>query len=148
MQRRTATHIFPAVSGHVMRIAVGSLSSSDAIAALAALAQPTRLKIFRMLLRHEPDGVAAGVIAKALDVPHNTMSSHLAILVRAGLLQSTREGRTIIYRANIGGMQGLISFLLDDCCDGHPELCGPGLAGRNIGRCLPAATTKKRRKKR
>ena len=94
-----------------------------AISALAALAQPTRLAIFRLLVKHEPVGITAGVIAETVGAPHNTLSSHLAILVRAGLLRSSREGRTIIYRSDVEGMRSVIAFLVNDCCDGHPELC-------------------------
>jgi len=108
-----------ASAGH----AEGSLTEPHAISALAALAQPTRLAIFRLLIKHEPVGITAGVIADTIGAPHNTLSTHLAILVRAGLLRSTREGRTIIYRSNVEGMRALIGFLVSDCCDGHPELC-------------------------
>jgi ArsR family transcriptional regulator, arsenate/arsenite/antimonite-responsive transcriptional repressor len=113
-----------AVASHAStRPAQGELSEPHAISALAALAQPTRLAIFRLLIKHEPLGITAGVIADTIGAPHNTLSSHLAILFRAGLLRSTREGRTIIYRSNVEGMRSLIAFLVDDCCDGHPELC-------------------------
>jgi ArsR family transcriptional regulator len=113
-----------AVASHASAISAGSkFGEPDAICALAALAQPTRLAIFRLLIRHEPIGITAGVIAETLGTPHNSLSSHLAILVRAGLLRSSREGRTIIYRADLNGMQTLLSFLVNDCCDGHPELC-------------------------
>jgi DNA-binding transcriptional ArsR family regulator len=113
-----------AVASHATQVSSGqALSEAHAISGLAALAQPTRLAIFRLLIKHEPVGITAGVIAETIGAPHNTLSSHLAILVRAGLLRSSREGRTIIYRADVGGMQSLISFLIDDCCDGHPELC-------------------------
>lgn len=100
-------------------------TSHAAIGALSAMAQPTRLEIFRLLIRREPHGMAAGAIADALNVPANTMSTHLGILARAGLITGTRDGRTIVYRADIAGMRDLVSFLLDDCCNGHPELCGP-----------------------
>ncbi|MGB8401698.1 ArsR/SmtB family transcription factor [Bradyrhizobium sp.] len=99
------------------------LSDVYAISALAALAQPTRLAIFRLLIKHEPVGITAGVIADTIGAPHNTLSSHLAILVRAGLLRSSREGRTIIYRSDVDGMRALLSYLVNDCCNGHPELC-------------------------
>jgi DNA-binding transcriptional ArsR family regulator len=113
-----------AVASHASTApAQGALTEPYAISALAALAQPTRLAIFRLLIRHEPVGITAGVIAETIGAPHNTMSTHLAILVRAGLLRSTREGRTIIYRSNVEGMRSLIAFLVDDCCEGHPELC-------------------------
>src|SRR6202007_287496 len=97
-------------------------TEAQAISALAALAQPTRLAIFKLLLKHEPVGITAGVIAETFGRPHNTLSSHLAILVRAGLLRATREGRTIVYRSNVTGMQSILQFLVNDCCNGHPEL--------------------------
>jgi ArsR family transcriptional regulator, arsenate/arsenite/antimonite-responsive transcriptional repressor len=113
-----------AVASHAGRVPAGrAFSSAYAVSVLAALAQPTRLEIFRLLLKHEPVGLTAGVIATRVGAPHNTISTHLAILVRAGLLRSAREGRTIIYRADIEGMRALVSFLVNDCCDGHPELC-------------------------
>lgn len=113
-----------AVASHAGQVPAGNaLSSAHAISVLAALAQPTRLEIFRLLLKHEPIGITAGVIAETVGAPHNTISTHLAILVRAGLLRASREGRTIIYRADIDGMRALIGFLVNDCCDSHPELC-------------------------
>ena len=113
-----------AVASHAGRVPVDrDLSPAHAVSVLAALAQPTRLEIVRLLLKHEPVGITAGVIADTIGAPHNTISTHLAILVRAGLLRSAREGRTIIYRADIEGMRGLVDFLVHDCCDGHPELC-------------------------
>src|SRR5437660_7104693 len=113
-----------AVASHAGPISTGNRrSEAHAISALSALAQPTRLAIFRLLIKHEPVGMTAGVIADTVGAPHNTLSSHLAILVRAGLLRSSREGRTIIYRSNVEGMKALIDFLVSDCCDGHPELC-------------------------
>lgn len=92
---------------------------------LAALAQPTRLAAFRLLVRHEPEGLPAGVIARELDVPHNTMSSHLAVLARAGLAVSERQSRSIIYRAGLGRMQAMVAFLVQDCCGGTGMACGP-----------------------
>lgn len=129
-----------AASSHARRVpAHGSLSPADAIAVLAALAQPTRLEIFRMLLKHEPIGITAGVIAGAVGAPHNSISTHLAILVRAGLLRSARDGRSIVYRADIEGMRALVGFLVNDCCDGHPELCNllDAAAAKNCG-CAPS----------
>ena len=116
------------------------LSDVYAISALAALAQPTRLAIFRLLIKHEPVGITAGVIADTIGAPHNTLSTHLAILVRAGLLRSSREGRTIIYRSNVDGMRTLLSFLVNDCCDGHPELCN--LVAADAAACCAPATAK------
>jgi DNA-binding transcriptional ArsR family regulator len=96
---------------------------------LSSLAQPTRLAAFRLLLAREPDGAAAGEIARALDVPQNTMSSHLAILARAGLVQGERRSRSIVYRADIERFRGLVTFLIDDCCGCRPELCMTVLGG-------------------
>jgi DNA-binding transcriptional ArsR family regulator len=94
-----------------------------ALSALAALGQPTRLGIFRLLMRQGPNGLPAGTIADAIGCPHNTLSSHLSILARAGLIQGMRDGRTILYRADIEAMRALLAFLVTDCCNGHPELC-------------------------
>ena len=121
----------------------GGLTEPHAISALAALAQPTRLAIFRLLIKHEPLGITAGVIADTIGAPHNTLSTHLAILVRAGLLRSTREGRTIIYRSNVEGMRALISFLVSECCDGHPELCNL-VAADAAACCAPKARSAKK----
>jgi ArsR family transcriptional regulator, arsenate/arsenite/antimonite-responsive transcriptional repressor len=103
----------------------GYRESEQAILALAALAQPTRLGVFRLLVRHEPDGLAAGDIAKALVVPQNTMSAHLAILARAQLVIGARQSRSIIYRANLAAFQDLTSFMVEDCCGGRADLCAP-----------------------
>lgn len=100
----------------------------SAIAALGALAQSTRLDTFRLLVRHEPDGLAAGDIADRLGVPQNTMSAHLAILARAGLVTSERRSRSIVYRVDLAGLRGLMLFLVKDCCAGSPELCAPLVA--------------------
>ena len=99
------------------------MESENAILALAALAQPTRLDVFRLLVKHEPKGLPAGDIANAIAVPHNTMSSHLSILTRARLVSSVRQGRSIVYRADLATLEMLTLFLLQDCCGGKPELC-------------------------
>ena len=99
------------------------MDNEDAIRALAALAQTTRLDTFRLLVGHEPVGLAAGEIARQLDVPQNTMSAHLASLARAGLVRSERRSRTIIYRAELGGLREMVRFLAEDCCGGRPEAC-------------------------
>ncbi len=99
-----------------------------AIVALGALAQGTRLDVFRLLVRYEPTGMAAGEIARQLNVPQNTMSAHLGILARAGIVRSERHSRSIIYRADIDGLRALTLFLVKDCCAGSPELCAPLLA--------------------
>ena len=101
------------------------MESENVILALAALAQSTRLDVFRLLVKHEPDGLPAGDIARELAVPHNTMSSHLGILSRAGLVRSERRSRSIIYRADLDRLREVVTFLLRDCCGGHPDVCAP-----------------------
>ena len=134
-----------AVVAHVGPVADGeSLSAPHALSALAALGQPTRLQIFQLLMRAQPDGQLAGSIAQAIGCPHNTLSSHLAILARAGLVRGTRDGRAIVYRADVENMRALVSYLVNDCCNGHPELCGFG-AKTAVG-CRPARKSGKRRK--
>ncbi len=92
---------------------------------LSALAQEGRLEVFRLLVRAGPDGIAAGDIARAVSVPANTLSAQLTILANAGLVRSRREGRSIIYAADYEGMSGLLVYLMEDCCQGRPEVCGP-----------------------
>lgn len=100
----------------------------SAIIALGALAQGTRLEVFRLLVRHEPEGMAAGEIARQLEVPQNTMSAHLGILARGGLVRSERHSRSIIYRADLDGLRDLTLFLVKDCCAGSADLCAPLVA--------------------
>jgi ArsR family transcriptional regulator len=113
------------------------MESTVAIEVFAALSQPTRLDTFRLLMKHEPEGLAAGEIARRLDVPQNTMSSHLAILARAGLIEAERRSRSIIYRAVVHRVQEITSFLVQDCCGGRPELCQP-LVAEFSACCAPA----------
>jgi ArsR family transcriptional regulator len=94
-------------------------------AALAALAQPTRLETFRLLVRHEPDGLPAGEVARQLNIPQNTMSTHLAVLTRAGLAIGERYSRSIVYRADPGRLRELTLYLVKDCCGGNAELRAP-----------------------
>ncbi|WP_110656499.1 ArsR/SmtB family transcription factor [Salinicola halimionae] len=93
----------------------------------AALSQETRLQAYRLLVRHEPEGLPAGEIARQLSVPHNTMSAHLSVLARAGWVMSRRQSRSIIYRADLSHMKETVRFLVHDCCGGHPEVCEPFL---------------------
>jgi DNA-binding transcriptional ArsR family regulator len=116
----------PAIVGHfssALEQVPGTMSSANALAALSALGQQTRLEIFQMLMRHAATGLAAGAIARAVRCPHNTVSSHLAILARTGLIRATRQGRGISYAPEVETMRALMRFLVDDCCGGHPELC-------------------------
>jgi ArsR family transcriptional regulator len=117
------------------------MESEKAILALAALAQSTRLDVFRLLAKHEPSGLAAGDIAKALAVPQNTMSSHLAILSRAGLVSAQRFSRSIVYRADLGQFQTVVLFMLRDCCDGRPEICAPLI--ESLTPCCPPKLKRK-----
>jgi ArsR family transcriptional regulator len=95
-----------------------------AVDALGALAHETRLSVFRALVQAGPDGMIAGAIAEHQRVPPSTMSHHLATLERAGLVQSERESRLIHYRADFAGMRRMLTFLMQDCCQGAPEMCG------------------------
>ncbi|MBE1207370.1 ArsR/SmtB family transcription factor [Aminobacter carboxidus] len=104
------------------------MDANDTIDALAALAQPTRMEAFRRLAAAEPEGIAAGELARRLDIPQNTLSAHLAVLVRAGLAAGDRHGRSIIYRADLTALRNVVLFLLQDCCDGRPEICAPLIA--------------------
>jgi len=136
-----------AVVAHAGPVANGeTLSAPHALAALAALGQPTRLQIFQMLMRAEPDGRLAGSIAEELGCPHNTLSSHIAILARAGLVRGTRDGRAITYRADVEGMRGLLTYLVNDCCSGHPELCGLAPKPAAGCGCGPAPKANKRKR--
>ncbi|HTZ67529.1 MAG TPA: metalloregulator ArsR/SmtB family transcription factor [Roseiarcus sp.] len=111
------------------------MDNEGAILALAALAQTTRLDVFRLLVNHEPDGLPAGDLGRSLGVPHNTMSSHLSILARAGLVKGQRHSRSIIYRADLDQLRELMVFLLKDCCGGNAELCAPLIA--DLTPCCP-----------
>ena len=95
----------------------------SALASLAALSQRTRLEAYRLLVKHQPGGLPAGEIARLMDVPQNTMSTHLATLARAGLIASERQSRSIIYRADLDRLRALTLFLVKDCCGGEAELC-------------------------
>ena len=117
------------------------MESENAILALSALAQPTRLEVFRLLVKHEPEGLAAGDIANTLAVPQNTMSSHLSILSRAGLLSAQRFGRSIVYRADLTHLRTVMLFMLRDCCDGRPEICAPVV--ESLKPCCPPAGKKR-----
>ena len=98
-----------------------------ALLAFDALGQPSRLAVFRLLVQTTPEGLAAGDIARRLDMRPNTLSTHLAQLQSAGLILPARDGRTIRYSADMTGVRGLLSWLLQDCCGGSPEICAPVL---------------------
>ncbi len=101
------------------------MDDTEVIAALAALAQRTRLDTFRLLVAREPDGVAAGELARLVEVPQNTMSAHLAVLARAKLIVGERHSRSIVYRANLARFREVALYLIKDCCGGRADLCAP-----------------------
>lgn len=101
------------------------MDRTHALDAFAALSQPTRLDVFRLLVKAGEAGMTAGEISDTLEVRQNTMSANLSILSRAKLIRSKREGRSIRYFANMEGMRGLLAFLMEDCCGGRPDQCQP-----------------------
>ena len=101
------------------------MDKNTVLLALAALGQDTRLEAFRLLVRAGADGVPAGEIASRLDTVQNTMSAHLKVLGHAGLVRAERDGRTIRYVADMTGVRDLLAYLMEDCCNGAPELCRP-----------------------
>jgi len=111
------------------------MDNIEAIAALAALAQSTRLDTFRLLVEREPEGVPAGELARLIEVPQNTMSAHLAVLARARLIVGERHSRSIVYRANLDRFREVALFLLKDCCGGRADLCAPLIA--DLTPCCP-----------
>ncbi len=121
--------------------AVASEAFAGAVAALSALGHETRLAAFRLLVKAGPDGLPAGRIAEDLAVAPSTLSAHLAQLERAGLLRSARAERRILYAVDFIGTRRLLAFLLDDCCQGQPELCGVALTSADCGdpSCSPSA---------
>jgi len=112
------------------------MKMKQALSAFAALSQETRLDAFRQLVRLAPDGLAAGELARDLEVPPSTLSSHLAILERAGLVRSERQGRIILYRADLGGTRSMLEFLVKDCCRGQPQRCDQLIAAA-MPACCP-----------
>ena len=101
---------------------------SAATEGFAALSQPTRLLAFRRLIAAHPQGLPAGKIARLCRVPHNTMSSHLAALLSARLVNSQKQGRVVTYRADLAGLRRLVVYLTRECCGGRVEICAPLLA--------------------
>lgn len=100
------------------------MDSKLAVAALSALAHETRLELFRLLVRMGKEGMTAGALAETLRVAPSTLSHHLAQLEHAGIVTARRESRHIFYAAAIPGISALLSYLIDDCCQGAPEICG------------------------
>lgn len=111
------------------------MEEDRALLAFAALSQETRLRILRMLVVAAPDGMPAGAIAGKAGVSPSNVSFHLKELERAGLTRSRRDARSIIHAVELDALSGLIRFLMDDCCAGHPEICAPVI---ETAACCPA----------
>jgi DNA-binding transcriptional ArsR family regulator len=123
--------------------AVGE-DADRAVSALAALAQHTRLAIFRLLVEHARDGLTPGALATRLDLAPATLSFHLKELAGAGLIEDRREGRFIWYRPDLAAMNGLLSYLTDHCCRASGgDACGPDCAPAACAPCLPRARSKR-----
>ncbi|MGN6306192.1 MAG: ArsR/SmtB family transcription factor [Mesorhizobium sp.] len=104
------------------------MHEKQALNAFAALSQETRLRIIRLLVTAGPEGMSAGAIGEAMDGSSSSrMSFHLSHLEQAGLVESRREGRSIIYSAALPTLASLVEFLMRDCCQGHPEVCHPAM---------------------
>jgi ArsR family transcriptional regulator len=101
------------------------MESYAAIKRLSALAQESRLAVFRLLVKAGPEGMAAGAVARSLGFTPNTLSTQLNVLSNAELVTSRRVGRSIIYAANYDGMSELLLYLMEDCCQGRAEVCAP-----------------------
>jgi len=104
------------------------MEMKSAASALGALAHEGRLSAFRLLIQAGAEGLAAGEIARRLEVLPNTLSASLNVLSQAGLITSRRDGRSIIYNADYAAMRELLGFLMEDCCGGAPEICAPLVA--------------------
>ena len=115
------------------------METTDAVAALAALAQDNRLDVFRLLVQAGPEGLAAGAIAERLALAPNTLSFHFDRLRQAGLVTVKREGRSLIYAAHYETMNNLLGYLTDNCCQGASDQCAPA-------KCVPAPPARKRGK--
>jgi ArsR family transcriptional regulator len=111
----------------------------SAIDGFGALAQKSRLQIFRLLMQCGPDGMAAGDIARTLAIPANTLSFHISILSRAKLVTARKDGRSIIYAVDLEGTRNLLSFLVEDCCHGKPEICAALLPSSTEEECCPVS---------
>lgn len=115
------------------------MEMKSAVTALSALAHQGRLSTFRMLVQAGHEGIPAGEIARRLEVPPNTLSSNLTILTNAGLIDSRREGRSVIYSAHFETMTALLEYLMQDCCAGSPEICASLADIVMRSQCAPVA---------
>ena len=114
------------------------MNETQALDALSALSQETRLRIVRLLVTAGPEGMPAGAIGDELEATSSRLSFHLTHLEHAGLVQSRREGRSIRYTAAYEALSGLIAFLMRDCCQGRPEVCAPAVNALSACACPPA----------
>ena len=117
------------------------MEMKEALIALSALAQETRLEVFRLLMRAGPSGLPAGAVAERIGVQPATLSFHLRELERAGLLTARRESRQIFYAPSFRGMRALLAFLTEDCCGGHPDICTAPPAGGRVAQLAEAEET-------
>jgi DNA-binding transcriptional ArsR family regulator len=115
------------------------MEMTTAVLSLSALAHEGRLRAYRLLVQAGPQGLAAGEAARRLETPANTLSTHLTVLGHAGLVQSRRDGRSVIYSARFDRMGELMAFLAEDCCGGAAEVCGPVAAAARRAACGPEA---------
>src|SRR5690349_25088216 len=115
------------------------MNSKQAVTALAALAHEHRLGVYRMLVEAGPEGLNAGTIAARLKLPPSSLTFHLQNLHRAGLVTQERRSREMIYAADFGAMNGLVSYLTENCCGGDSSACSPA-------QCVPVSEIKKTKK--
>lgn len=116
------------------------METKDALPAFAALSQENRLDALRLLVKSGPGGVAAGALGDRLGIAAPTMSFHLKELANAGLVTSRKDGRHVFYAADYGGIRRLVDFLMADCCQGDPRLCGPYIVKENRNEPLACAS--------
>ena len=124
------------------------METKQAVKALAALAQETRLSVFRALVEAGEEGMSAGDLAELLEVPAATLSFHLKELAATDLIAQARDGRSLIYSLRPDVMNELLQFLMEDCCQGRPELCQPDFSGEHCsdGKCGDKKTRRKKSK--
>jgi ArsR family transcriptional regulator len=103
------------------------MKPAQVVTALSALAQPTRLAIYRLLVERGPEGMAAGLVAEKLQVSPATLSFHFKTLSHAGLLEGRQAGRFVYYAANFAVMNNIVAYLTENCCGGNPEVCKPNI---------------------
>ncbi|MCE4226467.1 helix-turn-helix transcriptional regulator [Methylobacterium sp. C25] len=113
------------------------MDERQAVAAFSALGQEHRFRVVRALVTAGPDGLAAGTLATEIGVSATNLTFHLKELSHAGLIQSRREGKSVIYSAAYEGLSDLIAFLMRDCCQGRPDVCAPAVAALSACNCPP-----------